>query len=202
MKTVTNPAALRSLLRVLAPCLLLLPLLRAAAPQEPEPAGAGGLPRAVFLVRHAEKEAEPREDPGLTAEGAARAEELARVLGKAGVTHLFSSDFRRTRLTLAPLAERTGLEVVTRSARDVEGLVQVLRELPDGAVAVVAGHSNTVPAVAAGLGAELADLHEYPYGLALEESDYDRLPLVLLPPRGAQGAARALELRYGAPDGD
>ncbi len=41
-------------------------------------------PKTVFLIRHAEKEDEPRQDPPLKKEGVARAQELARLLGGHG----------------------------------------------------------------------------------------------------------------------
>lgn len=150
-------------------------------------------PVAVFLLRHAEtaETAEKSQDPKLSPEGEARALDLARLLGQAGVTRLFASEYERTQATLAPLAGALGLTVETLPARETERLAETLRALPPGSVAVVAGHSNTVPAVVAALGGELKNLAE---GGVLAHDAYDRLVLVTLP---AAGPPQTIELRYG-----
>jgi phosphohistidine phosphatase SixA len=147
-------------------------------------------PVSVFLVRHAETAASTRQvrDPELSEEGRLRAHELARLLSQAGVTHLFASEFVRTGATLAPLAEQLGLEVRIVPAAESEQQVQALRALPAGSVAVLAGHSNTVPELVVALGGELAE--------PIEHEQYQRVFLVTLP-RHADGAPKAIELRYG-----
>lgn len=179
--------------------LLLLGLLVASPSQEPadvDPA-AGVVPHpvCVFLVRHAEKADDGTRDPGLTAEGEERARELARLLSRAGVTHLFASEFRRTGDTLAPLARASGLEVEALPARGVRDLARRLEDLPPGSVAVVAGHSNTVPALAALLGRPLAGLEDSPYGPVLPESEYGRLVQIVL---GADRPPFLVEFHAGA----
>ena len=160
----------------------------------PQDAGVGLLeqlryPKTVVLVRHAEKGADDPRDPGLSAAGEQRARELARLLGRAGVTHLYASEFRRTRATLEPLSLVCGAAIQTVSARDPEALVSALAELPRGSLAVVAGHSNTVPALVH----LLAPKHE---AFVLSEGDHDRLYAVTL--TGDRGPATVLELRFGA----
>src|SRR5688572_14937113 len=63
----------------------------------------------VLLVRHAEKAAQPADDPPLTAEGEARAQALVQVARDAGVTAIVTTQFQRTRLTGAPLAQALGI---------------------------------------------------------------------------------------------
>ncbi len=77
--------------------------LRGASPQATD-GGQSKQPVTVFLVRHAEKDTSSatNRDPGLTEEGTARAHALARLVAKAGVTHLYASQFTRTKSTLAP----------------------------------------------------------------------------------------------------
>ena len=149
---------------------------------EPVPQTAAA-PVAVFLVRHAEKAAEGGEDPGLSERGRARAEALATLLSRAHVTHLFASEFKRAVETLAPLAKRTALEVTTIPAKDAARQLGALRALPAGSVAVVAGHSNTIPGLVCDLGSGRApaELDCSPAGRRLPEDAYDRLFLVLLP---------------------
>ena len=143
----------------------------------------------VIVVRHAEKDpsGDPR-DPGLSEAGRARAEALAALLARSRASALFASEFRRTRETLAPLAARLGLETLAVPAADPRALLAKLDALPPGSVAVVAGHSNTVPALVRALGGEVAGL-----GPALDEAEFGRAFVV------ARCGARAevLELAYG-----
>jgi phosphohistidine phosphatase SixA len=173
-------------------------VLAPLAAAEPVPPAAGV---NVFLLRHAEKDSNDARDPDLNALGRARAAELARVLGGTHVTHLFASEFKRTQQTLQPLAERTGVQVRVVPAGDAAAQIDALRQLPAGSTAVVAGHSNTIPALVEKLGGSIEHLEETPRGRMLADAEHDRLFLVVLPAPGARAetAPRAcVELRYGA----
>lgn len=156
----------------------------------------------VFLVRHAEKAKDDPRDPTLSEAGKARAEALARLLGPSGVGHLFATPYRRTRETLEPLSRAAGpdaLPVTVLDAADVQATARAVRDLPPGSVAVVAGHSNTVPAIAEALDCELTTVAERGRGRMLAEEEYDRLFVLTLPPGDAEGVAPSfVELRYGA----
>jgi len=180
----------RALWLVCAACLALTPVRRSQdAAQAPRLA-------TVVLVRHAEKATDDPRDPSLSEAGRARAAGLATLFGRAQPTRLVATEYKRTRETLAPLAGATGLSVETRPARDVAGLVAALRAAPAGALTIVAGHSNTVPAIARGLGVELGALVAGPQGAGqvLDEAEYDRV-VVLTYPVGAEGRATSVELR-------
>lgn len=174
----------------------LFALAGVAGAQAPAAAQADGpdvteklrLPRAIVLVRHAEKAVEGGADPALAPAGVQRAERLAQMLAASGVTHLFATEFVRTRATLEPLAKLVERPITEVSARDPKGLLSALESLPRGALAIVAGHSNTVPALVEKLSGGRAKP-------TIEESEYDRLFLVVQwgTERGAQ---LALELRY------
>jgi phosphohistidine phosphatase SixA len=157
-------------------------------------------PVSVFVVRHAEalEAMAAGGDPALSPEGEERAQALAHLLAKAGVDHLYSSPFERTRTTLAPLAEALELDVEEYPAAEVQPLAETLRGLPPGSVAVVAGHSNTVPALVEALGGEVTGLVEHPrYGRTLDHAHHQRLFLVTLP--AVEGAAaKMIELTYGS----
>lgn len=160
---------------------------------------APAVPVSVFLLRHAETAADTRTepDPDLSEAGRERAAALGRLLGHAGVTRLYASEFRRTRATLEPLATAVGLEVESVPAAEAARLVERLRALPPGSVAVVCGHSNTVPALVTALGGALEDLETHPSaGAVLPHDAFDRLALVVLP-SGEPAAPRTIELRYG-----
>jgi phosphohistidine phosphatase SixA len=153
----------------------------------------------VVLVRHAEKGDDDPRNPSLSEAGTARAQELARVLAASGATHLYSTAYKRTRETLAPLAAARGLEVEDYDPRDPGGLIDILAALPAGSVAVVAGHSNTTPGLFRSLGGEAQGLVDSSYGKILPEHAYDRLFIASC--SRADGADlrihSAVELRYG-----
>lgn len=167
--------------------------LAVAAGRQAPPQAAPARGTTLILVRHAEKATDDPKDPALSAAGAARAQALAHLLAHSGATELWTSEFRRTRDTLAPLAKELGLETRAHPAADVAGLAKALAALAPGSVAVVAGHSNTVPAIAKALGVELAGLDAEG---RLAETSYDRAFVIGLP--GCAGGLPGLvELRYG-----
>jgi hypothetical protein len=95
------------------------------------------------------------------------------------------------------LAQTLGLEIAPYDPRDLEGHARALRDLPPGSLALSVGHSNTVPALAARLGAPLEGLTaDARFGALLPENEHDRLVLLVLP--GHESApARRIELRFG-----
>lgn len=122
----------------------------------------------IILVRHAEKGSEP--DPGLTPDGQARAQELAKLLKPTPPVMILTSPARRTQETAAPAAAQAGIaaEVVAIPPGDIPGHVRAvadrLRTLKPGQVALVVGHGNTVPAIIRALGGPpVPDLPECAY---------------------------------------
>jgi phosphohistidine phosphatase SixA len=115
------------------------------APEIPEiQAGIFG----IHLFRHAEK-ITGSPDPGLTELGQARAEFIAQYLGSdpTSIRQVWSSDYARSRDTAMPLAEKLGVEIRLYDPRNLPALKeQLLQEKSD---AVVIGHSNTTPELAA-----------------------------------------------------
>jgi phosphohistidine phosphatase SixA len=136
--------------------------------------GAGcSAPLSVYLVRHAEKDVTgDKKDPPLSELGRRRAEALVTAFDGIELRAVFASEFKRTQLTVAPIAAARGLAVDTLAADDVRGLVDRVRALGGGAL--VAGHSNTVPEIAAALG--LAE------PIFIEEADYGDLFVVRATP--------------------
>lgn len=98
----------------------------------------------IVFVRHAEK-GSGGDDPALTPEGHARARCLVHELDGFGPTALWSTQYVRTRQTLAPLQQQTGLPVVSLDSSAGGAWVNELTEVPAGSRVVVAGHSNTIP---------------------------------------------------------
>jgi broad specificity phosphatase PhoE len=165
---------------------LLGALLTAAIAGEPAPSP---VPTTVIVVRHAEKLLEPGEaDPPLSPAGKRRAEALRHVLSSLEIGAVYTSPFARTRDTVAPAAADRGLRARETDPRDAEGLAARIRTEHRGQTVLVAGHSNTVPALLQALGVReeivLDDRH-----------DYDDLFVVTLEGKGA----RLLHLHYGEP---
>jgi phosphohistidine phosphatase SixA len=148
--------------------------------------------RVVFVVRHAEK-ATSANDPGvpLSEAGRARGQRLARILEDAGVTAIFSTDYRRTRETAEPIARSRRLEIRTYAAKDASGrqspeeLVRTLSRDFSGDAVLVVGHSDTVPALVRALGCR-ADV-------AIGPDEYDNL-FIVVPRPGSDPAL--LRLRF------
>jgi broad specificity phosphatase PhoE len=152
----------------------------------------------VILVRHAEKQTTPQGDPDppLTNDGKARAKSLARLLSKAGITAIFTSQAKRTKDTALPLAEATGVsprEVVMKSdpsdpskvtAQSIKNLVDLILQHPGESVLVV-GHTNTVPQTIRMLGGDLIP--------NIPETEFDNLFLVLV---YKKGKAKVVQLKY------
>ena len=116
----------------------------------------GSRPSVVVLVRHREKATSAGDDPSLSDAGHARAAALADALGDAHVTHVITTQFRRTQETAAPLAERLGLRptVIPIDLSDIRRYVAAVSDSVrrSGGVTLIVGHQNTVPAVIRALG--------------------------------------------------
>lgn len=115
--------------------------------------------RAVFVVRHAEKASDSNEaGVPLSRAGQARAKRLAAMLGKTGVTAIYSTDTVRTLDTAKPLARALRITVRKYEARDAAGkpdlvpLAKLLKSAHARDVVLVVGHSDTVPPLLKALG--------------------------------------------------
>lgn len=142
--------------------------------------------RIVYVARHVEKAAEPKEDPGLTDAGRARALALARMLASSGLEAIFVTNTLRSRESAAPLSDSLGLVPSVYGADDpYGGAAQVKASL--ARVALILGHSDTVAAIIEGLGVQpMPDLG----GIA-----FDDFFVVAIAADGKAGLSR---LKYGA----
>jgi broad specificity phosphatase PhoE len=145
----------------------------------------------VLLVRHAEKAAQPGDDPPLTQDGRRRAEALAGVIKDAHPTAIITTQLRRTAETAQPSAAAADVtpEVVsvssTTTQQNAAEVAAAVRKHA-GATVLVVGHNNTVPLIIAALGGpKLPDICE---------QVYDKLFVLVL---GKE--ARPVQSRYGAP---
>jgi phosphohistidine phosphatase SixA len=143
----------------------------------------------VIVLRHAEK-LDSTDGAPLSPQGVARAERLAAMLGGPAETGpvraIYSSDLRRARDTVAPLAARLSLPVIALPARDIDALLARLRREGRGATSVVVGHSDTVPQIVAGLTDGRVEV-------GIEPEDFGSLFIVTV---SSFGPPSVLRLRY------
>jgi phosphohistidine phosphatase SixA len=177
---------------------LILMLLATAMFCQPVVAQDEFRPITVFLIRHAEREDEPRQDPPLSKLGAARAEALARLLSTAGVKAIFTSQYARTKQTAEPLATKLGLTVTPftlktnpANPRQIaeESTAEVTNKILEhaGQSVLVIGHSNSIPDVIKMLGGDVVP--------TIDEKKFDDLFIVNV---YAKGKAKVVQLKYGA----
>jgi phosphohistidine phosphatase SixA len=178
----------RKLLPLIAVLLLLSSLVVA---QTSEPV------TTVYLVRHAERAAEPQQDPPLTEQGVARSQALARLLSTAGIKAILTSQATRTKLTAEPLATKLGitptaltLKVSSTNPRQIteESTKETVDKiLSAGGNVLVVGHSNSIPDVIKMLGGDVTP--------TIDEKKFDDLFIVTV---YAKGKAKVAHLKYGA----
>ncbi len=143
----------------------------------------------IILVRHAEKAVSTVSDMPLSDAGNARAKELARILSAAGVDAIYTTQYLRTKQTVAPLAEALKL-APKELATGKEYPANVVREVlanHTGQTVVVAGHSNTTVDVLRELG-----MKDPPF---IPEPQFDDLFVCTV---GDALPATCVALRYGA----
>ncbi len=127
----------------------------------------------IVLLRHAEKDASPNADkvnPELSADGKLRAQKLVKTVKRYKPDAIYSSDFIRTKATVAPLAERRKLAVEVYDHRNLKQLADLIMS---GKIKrlVIVGHNTTTPALVN----MLIGQEKYK---ALAESEYDKIFVV------------------------
>ena len=98
--------------------------------------------KVYILVRHAEKQT--GDDPELTSEGVIRAKKLALILEGIQEMDIYSSDYNRTKATIAPLCEKMDEDRIIYDARKLDEFSKELGTKEAG-INIIAGHSNTTP---------------------------------------------------------
>jgi len=146
----------------------------------------------IIFVRHAEQAGAPADDPGLSEAGMRRASELARQLVDAdvvaGIDAVYSTSYRRSEETAQPVATALALPITSYDASNTETIIDDIVREHKGKIVLVVGHSNTVPALIANMGAS----KKVP---PIDHDEYDNLYLVSIP---WFGKTKTIRLRYGA----
>lgn len=131
----------------------------------------------IILLRHAEKDISKgadKRDPELTEQGRQRAVRLIETVKKYQPDLIYSTDYKRTRATVLPLAEtfypRYRIPVRTYNFDKLEAFADELLK-SNARTVVVVGHNTTTP--------ELANLlvkrEKYK---ALDDAEYDKIWIV------------------------
>jgi phosphohistidine phosphatase SixA len=145
----------------------------------------------VVLVRHAEKELSAISDAPLSPEGETRATRLAHMFGDGStfgrVRKIYVTNTRRTQQTAAALEQRLNIPGEVVEAKTGSGALahRVLRE-NRGSIALIVGHSNTVPEIVAAL----SGAKDVP---PIGEEEFDTLYVVTVP---TIGKASVLRMKY------
>ena len=145
----------------------------------------------VVVIRDADKGPNAIADAPLSPPGEQRAVRLAQMFGdgeKFGrVKKLYVTETRRAQQTVAELAQRLGVkpEVVDSKASSSQLARRVLRE-NRGGLALVVGHSNTVPESVA----TMAGVENVP---PMDDEEFDTMYIVTVP---TIGRASVLRLKY------
>jgi broad specificity phosphatase PhoE len=149
-----------------------------------------GLVTTVVIVRHAEKDVTGGTDPPLSVAGTARAAALSHVVESVGVEVIFATEFQRTQASVAPTAAYLGITATVLSKADVEGLVRSITSEHKGKTVLVAGHSDSVPAILQALGISAPP--------AIAEGVFDNLFVVHVL-NSYPRRAKLTHLKYGNP---
>ena len=159
-------------------------------------AQATGGPAAIFVVRHAEKDTVPHENPPLNPAGRARAESLAVALRDAGITVIVTTQQYRTQQTAAPLAAALHITPIAvpidgrKPEEHVRSVADAVRHaVHAGDVVLLVDHQSTLPGIIAALGA--------PRPATVCDVEFSNL-YVLLP--ASADKMRLARAHYGAPD--
>jgi len=106
--------------------------------------------KTIVLVRHAEKAPAVEGDKGdqdLSAEGKQRAERLVKLLKKYKPHEIFATDYKRTKQTVQPMAEKRKKQIQTYDpSKQADLAAKIMASSTDHYL--IAGHSNTIPALA------------------------------------------------------
>ncbi|MGI9105378.1 MAG: histidine phosphatase family protein [Pyrinomonadaceae bacterium] len=149
----------------------------------------------VLLVRHAEKASEAEDSP-LNEAGIERAQALVRVTEQAGISAIYTSQFKRNRDTAKPPSDRLGVAVteapVNLAAPGDSGktLAGSILEKHAGQVVLVVGHGNTIASIIEGLTGRT---------FSIGEIGYPDLFIVTIPP---SGSANVIKAQYGLKAGN
>ena len=145
----------------------------------------------VYIVRHAEKDTSDvkNNDPDLNAEGKERARALNQFLKKEKIAAVFSTEYKRTMQTAAPVAQRNGIPVKTYDAKDPQAIARLIKSEYADRITLITGHSNTILELVKAFGLT-------PPVDELKDDDYDLIFKITIHKNGEQSLKTQ---RFGKP---
>jgi 2,3-bisphosphoglycerate-dependent phosphoglycerate mutase len=110
----------------------------------------------IWVVRHAEKDlSDPKDrDPELSNDGKQRAEELKKALKGEKIDSIYTTTYKRTRMTAFPLADKIGINMKSYNPSAQKEFAKQLLANAEGKKLLIVGHSNTILEMVEALGAE------------------------------------------------
>lgn len=96
-----------------------------------------------YLIRHAEKDRNTNDDPELVAQGKERAQFWADYFKEIHLDAIYSTDYKRTQQTAAPLANKKGITVQSYDPNAMYN--PTFQQNTQGKSVLIVGHSNTTP---------------------------------------------------------
>lgn len=144
----------------------------------------------IYIVRHAEKSTEVKNDPPLSVEGEERAIKLAEELKNRKIESIFSTETQRTVSTAKPLADMINKPILFYSNDTLPKFLYRVLEIPVNTLIV--GHSNTILKL-------LYELELAPSKKIIAENEYDNLFIITLRNKDGRGGYKMHlnESRYG-----
>lgn len=139
----------------------------------------------IILIRHAEKVKSDSSDPELSSEGVERALRLKQLLINAEISTIYSTNYKRTKNTVLPLAETLDIKVEMYDPRDNKITEQLLIN-HEGKTILISGHSNTTPQLVNAL------INQEKYK-SLDENEYGKIFIVTVT---NQEETKVVELSY------
>lgn len=138
-----------------------------------------------YFIRHAEKDRtdSTNSDPELVQEGLLRAVKWSYVLNDIEFDAVYSTDYKRTKQTALPTAEKNNLEITIYDPTNLDGNAFV--EENKGKSVLVVGHSNTTPAF---VNAVLGE-NRFP---DMADDDNGSLFVVTISPSGEKSVSRLI----------
>ena len=144
--------------------------------------------QVFYLVRHAEKDTIPANDPTLTPKGEKRSEALADIFKQSRIDAIYSTLFLRTLLTADSLSKAKGINILPYDPSELKSFAESLKQNNQVSTAMIVGHSNTTPTLVSFLADKDSSL--FPH---LDESVYDKLFIVII---HKDGTTDVKELNY------
>lgn len=129
--------------------------------------------KIYYLIRHAEKDTVPANNPKLTSAGLQRANYLANMMKGTRIDAVYSTLYTRTLFTVDTLAARKGLKILPYEPSGLKQLYETISQDSTKSAVIIAGHSNTTPALAN----VILGRQEFPNGF--DENDFDNILIVL-----------------------